>query len=114
LAGRYDAGLAETGGLSRPEATPRAEQVYHQYVVRTPLRDALRDYLAGAGVSTSVHYPCGVHLQPAFAYLGYEPGSCPVAEKLAAEVLSLPIFAQLTAAEAQQVIRLVRFFFAMH
>lgn len=114
LAGRYDAGLAEAGDLARPAAPPEAEHVYHQYVVRTSMRDALRDYLAGASVDTSIHYPCGLHLQPAFANLGYEPGSCPNAEKLAAEVLSLPIFPLLTAAEAQQVIRLVRFFFAMH
>jgi len=114
LAGRYDAGLADAGDLGRPAVPPRAEHVYHQYVVRTSLRDALRDYLAGAGVATSIHYPCGVHLQPAFAFLGYEPGSCPNAERLTAEVLSLPVFAQLTAPETQQVIRLVRFFFAMH
>ncbi len=114
LAARYDAGLAEVGDLVRPVVPAKAAHVYHQYVVRTSLRDALRDYLAGAGVATSIHYPRGLHLQPAFADLGYEPGACPTAEKLAHEVLSLPIFPQLTAAEAEQVIRLVRFFFAMH
>lgn len=114
LAAQYDAGLAEVGGLERPVVPAETEHVYHQYVVHTSLRDALRDYLDGAGVATSIHYPCGVHLQPAFASLGYEPGSCPNAEKLAAEVLSLPIFPQLTGSEVEQVIRLVRFFFAMH
>ena len=114
LAARYDAGLAQVGDLVRPVVPAETEHVYHQYVVRTSLRDALRDYLAGAGVVTSIHYPCGVHLQPAFVDLGYEPGSCPNAEKLSAEVLSLPVFPQLTAAEVEQVIRLARFFFAMH
>lgn len=113
LAARYDVGLEGVGDLARPVVPAEAEHVYHQYVVRTSLRDALRDYLDGAGVTTSIHYPCGLHLQPAFADLGYERGSCPNAEKLAAEVLSLPIFPQLTAGEAEQVIRLVRFFFAM-
>lgn len=114
LAARYDEGLAEAGDLAPPRVPAETEHVYHQYVVRTSLRDALCDYLSGAGVATSIHYPCGVHLQPAFASLGYEPGSCPNAEKLAAEVLSLPLFPQLTASEAEQVIRLVRFFYAMH
>ncbi len=114
LAAQYDAGLAEVAALTRPVAPADAEHVYHQYVVHTSLRDALRDYLDGAGVATSIHYPSGVHLQPAFADLGYEPGSCPNAEKLAAEVLSLPAFPQLTTSEVKQVIRLVRFFFAMH
>jgi dTDP-4-amino-4,6-dideoxygalactose transaminase len=114
LAARYDVGLVEAGDLLRPVVPAEAEHVFHQYVVRTALRDALRDYLDGAGVTTSIHYPCALHLQPAFAILGYEPGSCPEAEKLAAEVLSLPVFPQLTASEAEQVIRLVRFFFAMH
>jgi dTDP-4-amino-4,6-dideoxygalactose transaminase len=114
LAARYDGGLTGVGDLVRPMMPAESEHVYHQYVVRTSLRDALRDYLDGAGVSASIHYPCAVHLQPAFAYLDYEPGSCPNAEKLAAEVLSLPVFPQLTASEAEQVIRLVRFFYAIH
>lgn len=114
LAARYDAGLAEAGDLACPVVPAEAEHVYHQYVVRTALRNPLRDYLDGAGVATSIHYPCGLHLQPAFADLGYEPGSCPNAEKLAAQVLSLPVFPQLTASEVEKVIRLVRFFFAMH
>jgi dTDP-4-amino-4,6-dideoxygalactose transaminase len=113
LAARYDKGLCCAGDLALPSVPDGVEHVYHLYVVRTPLRDSLRDYLAGAGVGTGIHYPKAVHLQSAYAHLGYEPGSCPNAEKAAAEVLSLPIFPQLTAHEVDQVIRLVRFFFAM-
>jgi dTDP-4-amino-4,6-dideoxygalactose transaminase len=114
LAARYRAGLGSTANVTLPPSPEDVEQVYHLFVVRTPARDPLRDYLAGAGVSTGIHYPRGVHLQQAYAPLGYEPGSCPNAEKATDEVLSLPIFPQLTAREADQVIRLVRFFFAMH
>jgi dTDP-4-amino-4,6-dideoxygalactose transaminase len=113
LAARYDARLRNLDGLVVPLVPGDVEHVYHLYVVRTPLRDALRDYLAGAGVRSSVHYPQGVHRQKAYAHLGYKPGSCPHAEAAAAEVLSLPVFPQLSDGEVEQVIRLIRFFFAM-
>jgi dTDP-4-amino-4,6-dideoxygalactose transaminase len=58
-------------------------------------------------------YPCGVHLQKAYAHLGYEPGSYPNAEEAAAQVLSLPVFPQLSDQEVEQVIRLIRIFLAM-
>jgi dTDP-3-amino-3,4,6-trideoxy-alpha-D-glucose transaminase len=113
LAGRYNTGLGNFGGLVLPSIPDDGEHVYHLYVVRTESRNALRDYLAGTDITTSVHYPRGVHLQGAYAYLGYEQGSCPHAERTAAEILSLPIFPQLSDEEVEQVIRLVRFFFAM-
>jgi dTDP-4-amino-4,6-dideoxygalactose transaminase len=87
--------------------------VYHLYVVRTAHRDALRDYLGGAGVATSVHYPKGVHRQEAYAHLGYQRGTCPNTEVIASEILSLPVFPQLHAREVDQVIRLTCIFFAM-
>jgi dTDP-4-amino-4,6-dideoxygalactose transaminase len=96
-----------------PAVSRNVEHAYHLYVVRTPLRDTLHHYLAGAEVTTSVHYPRGAHLQKAYAYLGYEPGSCPNAEKAAGEVLSLPVLPQLSDQEVEQVIRLFRFFLAM-
>jgi dTDP-4-amino-4,6-dideoxygalactose transaminase len=113
LASHYDADLGAFSELTLPRVPEGIEHVYHLYVVRSPLRDALHDYLAGAEVSTSVHYPRGVHLQEAYADLGYEPGSCPEAERAAAEVLSLPLFPQLSDLEVGQVVRLIRFFFAM-
>jgi dTDP-4-amino-4,6-dideoxygalactose transaminase len=113
LAALYDAGLDDSDSLVLPKAPAGVEHVYHLYVVRTPLRDALRDYLAGAGVATGIHYPQAVHLQTAYAHLGYEQGLCPNAERLTAEILSLPIFPQLSESEVEQVIRLIRIFFAM-
>ncbi|MFN2225996.1 MAG: DegT/DnrJ/EryC1/StrS family aminotransferase [Anaerolineae bacterium] len=113
LAVRYGVGLRECADLELPAVPDGVEHVYHLYVVRTPLRDALRGYLAGTGVNTGIHYPQCVHLQEAYAHLGYEPGSCPHAEAAVAEILSLPIFPQLSHSEAGQIIRLIRFFFAM-
>ena len=77
------------------------------------MRDALRGYLDGAGVSTGVHYPRPVHQQPAYAALGAAPGCCPNAEQAVNEILSLPIFPQLSAREVEQVCNLVRFFYAI-
>jgi dTDP-4-amino-4,6-dideoxygalactose transaminase len=114
LAARYNVGLGSVEGLSLPVNPADVEHVFHLYVVRTPVRDALHDYLAGAEVSTAIHYPRPVHLQPAYASLGYKEGSCPNAETAAASILSLPMFPQLTLHEVEQVVRLVRIFFAMH
>lgn len=121
LAARYNRGLVRDDHLTLPLSPEEVDHVYHLYVVRTPLRDALRNYLEGAGIGTGVHYPKGVHQQAAYAHgsaklnagLGYAPGACPNAERAAAEVLSLPIFPQLSSGEVGQVIRLTRFFFAM-
>jgi dTDP-4-amino-4,6-dideoxygalactose transaminase len=113
LAARYSSGLADCQDLVLPTLPSGTEHVFHFYVVRTPLRDGLGKYLAGTGVETSVHYPQGVHLQEAFVGLGYRPGAFPIAEAAAREVLTLPLFPQLSGHEIAQVIRLVRFFFAM-
>lgn len=113
LASRYNAGLGGCDGLALPIVPEGVEHAFYVYVVRTRLRDGLRDYLAGTGVSTGTHYPVGVHLQPAYAHLGYDVGSCPHAEEAAATVLSLSICPQLTRSEVEHVTRLVRIFFAM-
>lgn len=113
LANRYRTGLSTVEDLVLPKAPQDAEHVYHLFVVRTKMRDALRDYLSGAGVRTGIHYPSGVHLQKAFAHLGYEPGSCLQAEQAASQVLWLPVFPQLSQHKVDHVIRMIRFFFAM-
>lgn len=70
--------------------------IYHQYTIRTDRRDELKDYLAKKGIGAAIHYPAPLHLQPAFAYLGHTRGDFPVAERAAAEVLSLPLYPELT------------------
>jgi dTDP-4-amino-4,6-dideoxygalactose transaminase len=68
------------------------DHVYHLFVITTPERDALRDHLDACGVSSAIHYPTPVHLQPAYADRGLGLGSLPVAERLAGESCSLPVF----------------------
>jgi len=82
---------------------PEVEHVYHLYVVRHPQRDALQARLRARGVDTLVHYPVPVHLQEAYADLGYGRGELPVTESIAAEILSLPLYAGLTRAEVETV-----------
>jgi dTDP-3-amino-3,4,6-trideoxy-alpha-D-glucose transaminase len=91
-AARYDARLSGRNDLLTPVQAEWAHHVYHLYVVRSPRRDALQAKLAAAGIETLIHYPTPCHLQPAFAYLGFKPGDFPVAERLAAEVLSMPMW----------------------
>ena len=94
-AARYRAALAGTPAVV-PEERPDVRHVYHVFAVRVPRRDAWRAHLADRGVQTGVHYPIPVHLQPAYADLGYRAGDFPVSESVAHEILSLPMFPELT------------------
>jgi dTDP-4-amino-4,6-dideoxygalactose transaminase len=86
-----------------PRERRDVRHVYHLYVVRLQQRDAWRERLSDAGVQTGVHYPIPVHLQPAYRDLGYTAGAFPVCERAAAEVLSLPMFPELTSDQIAQV-----------
>jgi dTDP-4-amino-4,6-dideoxygalactose transaminase len=77
--------------------------VYHIYAVRTTQRQKWQDALAARGVQTGIHYPVPVHLLPAFADLGYQAGQFPHAERAADEVLSLPMFPEITAQQIEAV-----------
>ena len=79
-----------------PPDDPRDERVYHLFVVYVERRDAVRAALEARGVHTAIHYPCPIHLQPAFASLGYGAGSFPHAEQACARVLSMPFFPEMT------------------
>ncbi len=83
----------------------------HLYVVQTDQREALQTYLSEHGVGTAVHYPIPIHLQPAFEFLGHPEGSFPNAETFARRVLSLPMYPELTDAEAERVASTVKDFF---
>lgn len=108
-AGHYDRLLAGSG-VQTPKAMDHVRHVYHVYAVRTSRRQALQDSLLAAGVQTGIHYPIPVHLLPAFADLGYTQGQFPHAERAAAEVLSLPMFPELTQAQCEEVARAVEAF----
>jgi dTDP-4-amino-4,6-dideoxygalactose transaminase len=108
IAVHYDELLAGTG-LVRPEILDDDAHVYHLYVVRSAERDRLQAALRQRGVGSAVHYPLPAHLQPAYESLGLAaPGSLPVTERLAAEVLSLPIYPELSDAEVDMVATAVR------
>ena len=106
-AGRYDRGLAGSG-VPTPEAMPHNRHVYHVYAIRTQHRAAWQDALQAKGVSTGIHYPIPVHLLPAYADLGYKAGQFPHAERAADEVLSLPMFPELTGEQTEIVCKAVR------
>ncbi|HYN87235.1 MAG TPA: DegT/DnrJ/EryC1/StrS family aminotransferase [Ardenticatenaceae bacterium] len=94
-AARYNRLLAHSGIIAPVEA-PFAESIWHLYVVRTPAREALGAFLRDQGVATGIHYPIPIHLQPAYADLGYTRGDFPVTEAYAEQILSLPMYAELT------------------
>jgi dTDP-4-amino-4,6-dideoxygalactose transaminase len=91
-----------------PREQPYARAVYHLFVVRHPRRDALADALRERGIATLVHYPIPLHLQPAFASLGGRPGAFPVAEAAANEILSLPLYPEMTEDQVRTVAAAVR------
>ena len=98
------------GGVITPVEPDGREHVYHLYVVRSPERDALREHLKEREVGTQIHYPIPVHLQEAYEDLGLAKGALPETEHAAAEILSLPIYPELTDSEVQQVIEAVKSF----
>jgi dTDP-4-amino-4,6-dideoxygalactose transaminase len=91
-AARYDTLLDSLEPVITPRALPENAHVWHLYVVRVPERDRVLQALQRAGIGSGIHYPIPIHLAGAFGDLGYGPGSFPVAEKLAGEILSLPLY----------------------
>ncbi|MGN6109705.1 MAG: DegT/DnrJ/EryC1/StrS family aminotransferase [Kofleriaceae bacterium] len=85
---------------------------YHQFSIRAPRRDALRSFLADAGIGTEIYYPEPLHLQPCFAALGYRPGSLPIAERACGELLGLPIHPALAHGAAEYVVDRIAAFYA--
>ena len=109
LAARYDALLVEAPVVLPVEMKP-ARHCYHLYVIRSPRRDALRQHLQRRGIGTSVHYPRPVHRQAAYRHLEYAEGDLPCAEWACRQVLSLPLYPELTDDELEHVAAAVREF----
>jgi dTDP-4-amino-4,6-dideoxygalactose transaminase len=108
IAARYDEGLAGLP-VTLPVRDPRTEHVYHQYVVRSPRRDALRAALHQAGVGTNIHYPMPVHLQPAYhGRVALGPSGMAQTERAGNEVFSLPMYPQLSDAQIDRVVAALR------
>ena len=107
-AAHYDAALRGVEGIVTPAQAPSVRHVYHVYALRASNRDEVMKLLADQGIATGIHYPVPVHLQEAYRNLGYEPGAFPIAERCAAEFVSLPMYPELTAMQLEIVIEGVK------
>ena len=114
IAQRYQQGLAGVPNLVLPQAIAGGTSVWNQYTVQVgtgdgpDLRDRLRNELQTRGIGTAIYYPLPLHLQAVYANLGYQPGSFPVAERLGHQVLSLPMFPELTPEQQDRVIAAIQ------
>jgi dTDP-4-amino-4,6-dideoxygalactose transaminase len=107
----YDQAFGDLADVTTPYVDPDNESIYNQYTIRVQRRDELQAHLKARGIGNSIYYPLPLHLQPCFAYLGYKEGACPEAEKASKEVISLPIYPELTTAQRDEVVAAVRSFF---
>ena len=105
----YSSQLAESEVIT-PKAPEHVEPVYHLYIIRTKKRDELQAHLQSKSIATGLHYPIPIHLQEGYTHLGYREGDFPVTERCAAEILSLPMFAELTGEEIAEVAREINAF----
>ena len=111
----YDELLAPmSGSVAAPAEAPNSKSVYHLYVVRTPFRDELQKHLSEAGVGTGIHYPVPVHLQRAYASMGWKKGDFPESEAAAEQILSLPMFAGLLRDQQRHVVETISQFAASY
>jgi dTDP-4-amino-4,6-dideoxygalactose transaminase len=111
-AATYDAAFGEIDEVAAPATDEANEHIYHQYTIRVPRRDELRQHLIDRGIGCAVYYPRPLHLQPCFAGLGYAEGSLPESERACREVLSLPVYPELTGEQQSAVIDAIREFYA--
>jgi dTDP-4-amino-4,6-dideoxygalactose transaminase len=120
IAARYDelflaAGLNSINrseGIVLPFTDPRAGHVFHQYTIRAPRRDALREHLSSLKIGSEIYYPLPLHMQQSLSGLGYKEGDFPISELAAKEVLSLPIYPELRDDEQHTVVEAIRRFYA--
>jgi len=110
----YNGLLENVDEVVTPLEAEYAKHVYHLYVIRTHERDELQEWLKSKGIFTGLHYPVPLHLQKAYEYLGYKEGDFPVAEECAKQILSLPMFPELTRGQIEKVVSEIKTFFARH
>src|SRR5438132_629558 len=94
-----------SGRVARSTASgvsPANESIFNQSTIRVDRRDELQAFLKERGIGSAIYYPLPLHLQPCFSYLGYKEGQCPEAEKAAKQVLSLPIYPELTRSQLNE------------
>jgi dTDP-4-amino-4,6-dideoxygalactose transaminase len=100
----YNRLLADNDAVIRPQEPSSSRAVYHLYVVRTSDRDGLIEFLKSKGIGTGIHYPIPLHLQKPYAFLNYTREDLPVASRLATEIVSLPMFPQLSSEQQARVV----------
>ncbi|SRR6266851_6969019 len=110
VANRYDQAFAAVDGVVAPFCPDSARSVYHLYVIRVRQREALQKYLAKSGIGTGIHYPVPLHLQEAYRHLQYPAGTFPVCERVASDILSLPMYPQLRPDQSRRVVNEVAAF----
>lgn len=108
LAETYNQGLGGIEGIVVPFEPDWSRAIYHLYVVRVPDRREMQDSLKAAGIATGIHYPVPLHLQDAYRQLGYRNGDLPVTERVSAQIVSLPMYPQLTGNQQARVIHALR------
>jgi len=108
---KYDELLSKIDGVTIPVIREGNLSVFHLYVIQVDNRDKLKEFLAGRGISSGIHYPVPLHLQPAYRYLGLSEGAFPNAERIAGRILSLPMFPELTDEQIYNVVENIRAFF---
>ena len=112
-AARYDQMLSSAEGILAPQRPSWSRPVHHLYVVRVADRDGLQKHLAGAKIETGIHYPIPLHLQKAYETFGFKKGDFPVTEKVASEILSLPMYPHLQATAQSRVVQKIQDFAAV-
>ena len=108
----YDQAFADLAEVQTPFVEPNNVSIFNQYTIRAERRDELQKHLNARKIGNSVYYPLPLHLQPCFAYLGYKEGSLPESERAAKEVISLPVFPELTRTQMDEVVGAVHDFYS--
>jgi len=107
----YTDGLSDIPGVTPPRVDSMNEHTFHQYTIRAERRDALQAHLKSRDIGSKVYYPKALHQQPCFSHLGYASGRFPQAERACREVLSLPVYPELSDAACQEVIDAIAEFY---
>jgi dTDP-4-amino-4,6-dideoxygalactose transaminase len=107
----YDQAFRGITHIRTPVIEPQNESIFNQYTIRVERRDELQAYLKARQIGNAIYYPLPLHLQPCFSYLGYKRGQCPEAERAAGEVISIPIFPELSRTQLEEVAGVVRTFY---
>lgn len=111
IATLYSQGLAGVGDIALPGTRPDRDHRYYLYTIRTAYRDELQQYLGQNGIETRINYPYPIHLMRGYSFLGYQKGSLPVTERLAGQILSLPMYGALPVGHVERVIEAIKRFF---